>query len=379
MQNYNFIATTSFGLEAVVKREAQTLGLKNITVEDGRVNFSGDFSDLVKANMHLRCAERVLLNLGEFKASTFEELFQGIKKIDWASIIPIDGNFLVTGKSVKSTLTSVPACQSVGEKAIVEKLRQKYNIERFSKSGELYKIQISLLKDKATITIDTTGQGLHKRGYREASGSAPLKETLAAALVNLSYWRPDRVLLDPVCGSGTILIEAAMMGMKIAPGLNRKFVSEDWGIIDSKLWSDARKEAFSQIDYTYDNKFYGSDIDEMSIKIAKANAEDAGVSELITFECKPFNEVKLPCDYGVAIMNPPYGERIGILEEVHDLYRDMGTLFRNNDTWSTYIITSDEEFEKFYGARANAKRKLFNGMIKTDYYQYYGRRPSRDK
>lgn len=374
---YNFIATTSFGLEAVVKREAVDLGLKNITVEDGRVNFSGGFEDLIKANIHLRCAERVLLNLGEFKATTFEELFQGVKKIDWASIIPINGNFVVTGKSVKSVLSSVPACQSVSEKAIVEKLKETYKVERFSKSAELYKIQIALLKDKVTVTIDTTGPGLHKRGYREASGSAPLKETLAAALVKLSYWRPNRVLLDPVCGSGTILIEAAMIGMNIAPGLNRKFAAEEFPIIPKELWADARKKAFSEIDYTYDNKFYGSDIDPVSIKIAKENAEEAGVSDLIEFTCKPFNEVTLPCNYGVSIMNPPYGERIGILEEVHDLYRDMGKLYRNDDTWSVYIITSDEEFEKFYGARANAKRKLFNGMIKTDYYQYYGKRPEK--
>lgn len=374
---YNFIATTSFGLEAVVKREAQNLGLKNINVQDGRVNFSGDFSDMIKANIHLRCAERVLINLAEFKAHTFEDLFQGVKKIDWASIVPIDGNFHVTGKSVKSTLSSVPACQSVSEKAIVEKLRETYKVDRFSKSKELYKIQISLLKDVATITIDTTGEGLHKRGYREASGSAPIKETLAAALVSLSFWKPDRVLLDPVCGSGTILIEAAMMGMNIASGLNRKFAAEEFPVIPKELWAEARKDAFSKIDYSYSNKFYGSDIDPQSIKIAMQNAEEAGVADLIEFSCKPFNEVTLPCDYGVSIMNPPYGERIGILEEVHELYRDMGRLYGANDTWSVYVITSDEEFEKFYGKRSNAKRKLFNGMIKTDYYQFYGKRPEK--
>lgn len=375
---YNFIATTSFGLEAVVKRNAINIGLKDITVEDGRVNFKGDLSDLVKANINMRFCERILMNMGEFNAYEFEDLFQGVKKIDWAKILPIDANFIVNGKSVKSKLSSVPACQSVSEKAIVEKLKETYNVDRFKKTGVTYKILISLLKDKVTVTIDTTGEGLHKRGYREASGSAPLKETLAASLVDLSYWKPDRTLFDPVCGSGTILIEAAMIGKNIAPGLNRKFVAEDFEFIPKNLWAIERKEAFSKINHEYKTMHYGSDIDADLIEIAKENALEAGVDDVITFECKPFSEATLPCDYGVCIMNPPYGERIGILEEVHQLYRDMGKLFRSNDTWSVYVITSDEQFEKLYGAKANAKRKLFNGMIKTDYYQYYGKRPPRE-
>ncbi len=374
---FNYIATTAFGLEAVVKRNAIKLGLQNISVEDGRVNFSGELEDLVKANIHMRFCERILINLGEFKALDFEDIFQGVKKIDWADILPEDANFIINGKSVKSQLSSVPAIQSVCEKAIIEKLKQTYKIERFKKTGVTYKVLISILRDKATITIDTSGDGLHKRGYREASGSAPLKETLAASLVDLSYWRPDRTLFDPVCGSGTILIEAAMMGKNIAPGLNRKFAAENFEFIPKNLWAVARKEAFSQINHDYDVMFYGSDIDADLIEIAKENALEAGVADNITFECKPFNEATLPCDYGVAIMNPPYGERIGILEEVHQLYRDMGNLFGANDTWSVYVITSDEGFEKYYGTRANAKRKLFNGMIKTDYYQYYGKRPDK--
>ncbi len=374
---YNYIATTAFGLEAVVKRNATKLGLNNISVEDGRVNFSGDLSDLVKANIHMRFCERILINLGEFKAYEFEDIFQGVKKIDWASILPIDANFIVNGKSVKSKLSSVPAVQSVSEKAIVEKLRETYKVDRFKKTGVTYKILIGILRDKITVSLDTSGDGLHKRGYREASGSAPLKETLAASLVDLSYWRPDRTLFDPVCGSGTILIEAAMMGKNIAPGLNRKFTAEDFEFIPKNLWAVARKEAFAQINHDYDVMFYGSDIDPDLIEIAKENALEAGVADNITFECKPFNEAKLPCDYGVAIMNPPYGERIGILEEVHQLYRDMGKLFRANDTWSVYVITSDEAFENYYGQKAHAKRKLFNGMIKTDYYQYHGRRPEK--
>ncbi len=374
---YNYIATTAFGLEAVVKRNATKLGLNNISVEDGRVNFSGGLEDLVKANIHMRFCERILINLGEFNAYEFEDIFQGVKKIDWASILPIDANFVVNGKSIKSKLSSVPAVQSVSEKAIVEKLRETYKVDRFKKTGVYYKILIGILKDKVTVTIDTSGDGLHKRGYREASGSAPLKETLAASLVDLSYWRPDRTLFDPVCGSGTILIEAAMMAKNIAPGLNRKFAAEEFEFIPKKLWAEARKEAFAQINHDYDVMFYGSDIDAELIEIAKENALEAGVADNITFECKPFNQATLPCDYGVAIMNPPYGERIGILEEVHQLYRDMGKLFRANDTWSVYVITSDEAFENFYGQKAHAKRKLFNGMIKTDYYQYHGRRPEK--
>ncbi len=374
---YNYIATTAFGLEAVAKRNAVKLGLQNISVEDGRVNFSGDLSDLVKANIHMRFCERILINLGEFNAYEFEDIFQGVKKIDWASILPIDANFIVNGKSVKSKLSSVPAVQSVSEKAIVEKLRETYKVDRFKKTGVTYKLLIGILKDKVTVSLDTSGDGLHKRGYREASGSAPLKETLAASLVDLSYWRPDRTLFDPTCGSGTILIEAAMMGKNIAPGLNRKFSAEEFEFIPKNLWADARKEAFAQINHDYDVMFYGSDIDADLIEIAKENALEAGVADNITFECKPFNEATLPGDYGVAIMNPPYGERIGILEEVHQLYRDMGKLFRANDTWSVYVITSDEAFEKHYGQKAHAKRKLFNGMIKTDYYQYHGRRPEK--
>ncbi len=373
--NINLIATTTFGLEAIVKRELEKLELKITSTQDGRVNFTGDLSAIAKSNLWLRSADRVLLNMGEFKVLEFEELFENTKALPWETIIPEDANFIITGKSVKSKLFSVPACQSIVEKAIIEKLKTKYKINRFEKTGVTYKIQVSILKDIATITIDTSGDGLHKRGYRENSVTAPLKETLASALIDLSFWKPDRVLIDPTCGSGTILIEAAMIGRNIASGLGRKFVSEEWNFIPSKIWKNERKKAYEVIDYDKEIKMYGYDIDYKNIKIAEENAFKAGVDDCIKFEHKEFKKLSLNDDYGVIICNPPYGERIGSLIEVENLYRDMGKLMSTNNTWSFYTITSHEEFEKLYGKRANKKRKLYNGKIKIDYYQYYGERP----
>lgn len=375
MTKIKLAATTTFGLEAVVKREVQNLGFENISAADGHVNFTGDFSTLIKANLNLRSADRIMWVLAEFRAETFEELFQGVKKINWGDIFPKDAHFIVTGKSIKSTLSSVPACQSVAEKAVIEKLKEKYKVERFEKSGAVYKIQVALLKDIVTVSIDTSGAGLHKRGYRENQVAAPLKETLAAALIDLSYYRKDRILLDPTCGSGTIAIEAAMRSRNIAPGLMRKFASEQWEVIDSKLWKEARAEAYSKIDVDFMPTIYASDIDPRAIETAKHNASLAGVDDCIYFSNKPLNEVVLPGDYGVCICNPPYAERMGELKEVEQLYMDMGKLFRADKTWSVYVITSHEGFEKLYGARADKKRKLFNGNVKTDYYQFYGERP----
>ncbi len=375
MNNINLIATTTFGLEAVVKRELEKLELKITSTQDGRINFKGDLSAIAKSNLWLRSADRVLLQMGEFKALEFDELFEKTKALPWDEIIPMDANFIITGKSVKSKLFSVPACQSIVEKAIIEKLKTKYNVNKFSKSGETYKIQVAILKDIATITIDTSGDGLHKRGYREKSVTAPLKETLAAALIDLSFWKADRVLMDPTCGSGTILIEAAMIGRNIAPGLSRKFVSETWDFIPDEIWKEERKKAYSLIDYDREITMFGYDIDESNIEIAKENAFKAGVDDCIVFEHKAFRKVRFKNDYGVIVCNPPYGERIGSLLDVENLYRDMGKLMSTNDTWSFYTITSHEEFEKLYGKRANKKRKLYNGKIKIDYYQYYGKRP----
>ena len=373
----NFIATTTFGLEAIVKREAINLGFSNISVEDGIVNFTGDIKDIPKANINFRCADRVLMVMAKFKATTFEELFQGVKAVNWADFLPKDANFIVAGKSLKSTLSSVPACQKITEKAIVEKLKLTYKgINYFSKSGNTYKIQVALLKDMATITLDTSGSGLHKRGYRENQLSAPLKETLASALIDLSYYKKERFFIDPTCGSGTIPIEAAMIAKNIAPGLMRNFASEKWDFIDKTYWKDARKEAYSNIDVNCKPEIYASDIDEKAIQIAKGNAKIAGVDDCIRFEVKPLNKVDIKnIKYGICVCNPPYAERIGTLDEVETLYKDMGKIFNANKTFSTYILTSHEGFEKLYGRKADKKRKLFNGNVKVDYYQFFGERP----
>lgn len=373
----NFIATTTFGLEAIVKREAQNLGFTNISVEDGIVNFTGELKDIAKANIWFRCADRILMVMTKFKATTFEELFQGVKSVNWADFLPKDANFIVSGKSVKSTLSSVPACQSVCEKAIIEKLKLTYKgITTFSKSGALYKIQVSLLKDNVTITLDTSGTGLHKRGYRENQLSAPLKETLACGLIDLSYYKKDRVFIDPTCGSGTIAIETAMIAKNIAPGLMRNFLAEQWDFVDKSYFKEARKEAYSKIDVNFTPEIFASDIDDKAIQIAKGNAKIAGVDDCIRFETKPLNKLDISnIQYGICVCNPPYAERIGTLEEVENLYKDMGKIFGKNDTFSTYVLTSHEGFEKLYGKKADKKRKLFNGNVKVDYYQFFGKRP----
>lgn len=380
MDKFNFIATTTFGLESVVKREAQNLGFENISVSDGSVNFSGSIKDIAKANIWFRSADRILLVMNKFLATTFEELFQGVKAINWADFLPKDANFIVTGKSVKSQLSSVPACQKIAEKAIVEKLKLTYKgIEIFSKTGVKYTILVALLKDNVIIALDTSGSGLHKRGYRENQLQAPLKETLASALIDLSYWKNNRVLLDPTCVSGTIPIEASLIAKNIAPGLSRRFISEKWEFIDKKIWKEARMQAYRQINVNFRPEIFGSDIDEKAIEIAKHNAKLAGVDDCIRFEVKPLNKVSIKnAEYGSFICNPPYAQCIGVLEEVETLYKDMSKLFSSNDTWSSYILTSYEDFEKLYGKKADKKRKLFNGNVKVDYYQFFGKKPPKN-
>lgn len=375
MDKFRLAASSTFGLEAVVKRELAALGFLGIKASDGKVEFTGGAREIARANLRLRCAGRVWIIMGEYKAVTFDELFEGAKALPWGDIIPEDGKFTVVGKSVKSTLFSVPDCQAIVKKAVVEKLKEKYNCDWFDETGAEYKIQVGLLKDVATLSIDTSGSGLHMRGYRENALDAPLKESIAAAMVSLSYWRKDRLLLDPFCGSGTIPIEAALIARNIAPGLSRKFASEGWDIIGSEIWKDERAAAYRDINYDCQPHIIGSDIDEKAIEIARENAEKAGVDDCITFEARPLEEVTLPEDYGVLITNPPYGERIGELKEVEDMYRTLGRLMRENTTWSTYVITSMEYFENLFGRKADAKRKLFNGRIKTDYYQFFGPRP----
>jgi len=378
MKNLNLIATATFGLEATVKREITRLGCDIAASSDGRIDFTGDFADLARANLWLRASDRILLKMGEFAATTFDQLFEQTKALPWEDFITADGHFTVTGKSIKSGLFSVPDCQSIVKKAVVERLKTKYNMDWFPETGPIYKIQVALLKDVATLTIDTTGAGLHKRAYRAITSAAPIKETLAAAMIELSYWRKDRILLDPMCGSGTIAIEAALMGKNIAPGLNRDFVSEGWPQIDAKIWKDAREEAKSKINNGEIAPIYARDIDKELVAQAKANAKAAGVDDLIQFEVSDVADIALPGEYGVMITNPPYGQRLGEAPQLRRIYGALKRLFPKDGTWSAYIITSDEEFEKHFGRRANAKRKLFNGATKTDYYQYQGPRPPKN-
>lgn len=375
MENIELIATATFGLEAVVKRELMNLGYNDLKVENGRVTFKGTVKDIPKTNIWLRTADRVLLKMDEFKALTFDQLFEKTKALPWDEWIPEDGNFVVNGKSIDSKLFSISDCQRIVEKAVVEKLKTKYNREWFEKTGPKYTIEVGLLKDIATLTIDTTGDGLHKRGYRDRQGDAPIKETLAAAMILLSYWNKERVLFDPFCGSGTIPIEAAMIGRNMAPGLDRKFASEEWHRVNKEYWAEARKEAFKSIDTTTKLHILGCDVDRKAILRARDNAANFGLEDDIAFFIKDFREAELNNEYGVVITNPPYGERLGEKEEVEKLYKDLGAKFKELDTWSSYIITSDESFEKYYGKVADKKRKLYNGRIKVDYYQFFGPRP----
>lgn len=377
MKNVELIATATFGLEAVVKRELQNLGYGNLNVSDGKVSFAADAAAIPRANLWLRTADRVLLKLGEFKALTFDELFEKTKALPWGDWITRDGKFTVNGKSVKSKLFSISDCQAIVKKAVVEKLKQKYKVDWFEETGPEFTIQVALLNDTATLTIDTSGAGLHKRGYRQEAGEAPLKETLAAAMIQLSYWNKKRILLDPCCGSGTIPIEAALIGRNIAPGLNRRFAAEAWPGPGPDLWKRTRVEAFNAIDQDTPLQIFASDLDQNAITVASENAFAAGVDDCITFAAKPLQQLKVEGKYGVVITNPPYGGRLGNHREISELYRAMGKKFSTEPTWSVYVLTAEEKFESLYGARAHRKRKLYNGNIRVDYYQYYGERPPR--
>jgi len=378
MSGLELIATAAFGIESLVSFELKKLGFADVKVDNGRVNFSGGPEEIVKANLWLRCSDRVLIKAGEFKALDFEELFQGTLAVEWENIIPLNGKIHVVGKSVKSALFSVPDCQAIVKKAIVESMKRKYNQEWFEESGPLYKIEISLLNDVATLTIDTSGAGLHKRGYRLQQGEAPLKETLAAAMVNLSRWNPDRPFADPLCGSGTIAIEAAMLAKNIAPGLKRSFAAEEWPMIPQNLWSECREEAQDLI-VNPEVEIYASDHDKKVFDYALENAKIAGVADSILFEKKPLSEFSSRRKYGCIVTNPPYGERMTMDNSLKDLYREMGRVFSNLDSWSYFIITSFEEFEKYFGKKAEKNRKLYNGKIKSYFYQYLGALPERKR
>lgn len=375
MENYELIATTTFGIEAVVKREILALGYKVTKTENGKVTFLSDAAGIAKANLWLRTADRVLLKVGEFKAETFDELFDKTKELEWDKFIPVDGKFTVNGKSVKSKLFSISDCQAIVKKSIVTELKTKYDVEWFSETGAEYSVLISILKDMATLTIDTSGTGLHKRGYRVKSVEAPLKETLAASLVLLSFWNKDRILYDVFCGSGTIPIEAALIGKNIAPGLNRDFASKYWPLIGESIWKEEIKKAKLAINQDVELNIFASDIDEKNLSAAITNAEEAGVIEDISFSVSDYADIDYTKDYGIVISNPPYGERLSNEFKVKEMYRKMGRTFGNLGTWSTYILTSFEGFENLYENKADRVRKLYNGRIPTRYYQYYGPRP----
>jgi putative N6-adenine-specific DNA methylase len=366
---YKIIATTTFGLEAITAKELKELGYEDLVVENGKVTFEGDEMDIAICNIHLRTAERVFIKMAEFKATSFEELFQGTKAVDWGDLIPIDGKMHVIGKSVKSQLHSVPDCQGIVKKAVVEKMKEKYNTDWFSEDGPVYKIEVALLKDIVTLAIDTSGTGLHKRGYRENAGEAPLKETLAAALVLLTKFDGSRQLIDPFCGSGTIAIEAAMIGKNIAPGIQRNFVSETWPTMEKEIWSQVREGAKAAI-----NKenfvIQGSDINGRVLRTAMDNAKKAGVEAYINFQKIPMQNVSSKKRGGLIITNPPYGERLGELEEIKVLYKEFATMYSNLEDWSCYVLTSFEDFEKTFGKKADKNRKLYNGRIQCYYYQY---------
>lgn len=367
--DFELIATATFGLESVVAKELKELGYEDLKVENGRVTFTGDEYDIVTTNIWLRTADRVLLKVAEFKAESFEELFQGTLKVDWGEIIPQNGKMHVVGKSVKSKLHSVPDCQSIVKKAVVEGMRNKYKVDWFEEDGPVYKIEVAILKDIVTLSIDTSGAGLHKRGYRENAGEAPIKETLAAALVMLSNWKPDRQLADPFCGSGTIPIEAALIAKNIAPGLNRSFVSEEWHIIPKNIWEDTRNHARNQIN-NLEFRILASDIDGRVLRTARDNAARAGLSDYIAFQRLPAEEFSSKKKNGVIICNPPYGERLGDSKLVDEIYRNLGRLFKELADWSFYVITSNEDFQKSFGLKADKNRKLYNGRLQCYYYQY---------
>lgn len=370
---YQLLAVCPMGLEAVVSKEIQELGYTT-TVENGKIFFEGDEAAIVKCNLWLRTADRIKIVVGQFNATTFDELFEKTKELPWETIIEKEGNFPVQGRSVKSTLYSVPDCQAIVKKAIVERLKSAYKEKGWlDESGAKYPVEVSLLKDKALLTIDTSGSGLNKRGYRLAQGEAPIKETLAASLIKLANWKGDTPLIDPFCGSGTIAIEACLIAQNIAPGFNRDFVSETWDIMPDRLYDELRDEADQQANYDRPLKIYASDIDPEMIEIARRNAEEVGLSNIINFKVQDVNTLSIESAEPVALIgNPPYGERIGDRAEVEEMYRYIGQLMQEHPYLSTYILTSNNEFEFLVNQKATKRRKLFNGYIECTYYQYWG-------
>lgn len=379
MNRIELIAPCHFGLEAVLKREILDLGYEISSVEDGRVTFQGDAEAVCRANIFLRTAERVLLKVGSFQAVSFEELFEKTKALPWEAYIPKDGKFWVTkASSVKSRLFSPSDIQAVMKKAMVRRLQEHYHMEWFPEDGPEYPVRVFLMKDQVTVGIDTSGASLHKRGYREVSGKAPITETLAAALIMLTPWRGDRILVDPFCGSGTFAIEAAMMAANIAPGMNRSFTAEKWtNLIPKKLWYDTVDEASDLIREPEETDIQGYDADEDVIRIARRNAAEAGVENMIHFQRRDVRDLSHPKKYGFIITNPPYGERLEDKKDLPELYRAFGESFQRLETWSAYMITSYEDAERYFGRKADKNRKIYNGMLKTYFYQFQGPKPPR--
>lgn len=377
-KNLRLTATSTFGLEAVVQRELKTLGFDDITTADGRLSFAGNAEDICRCNLWLRSADRVLLEIAQFEATDFGQLFDQTNELPWEDWIGKSAAFPVRGKSVKSQLHSVPDCQRIVKKAIVERLKAKYRTDWFEEKGPTYAVECSVHKDRVTLSIDTTGDGLHKRGYRTRQGTAPLRETLAAGLIQLSFWNPTRQLADPMCGSGTIPIEAALIGRNIAPGLKRRFTSEDWPQIGQSVWQRYRDEAKSKIVESLPETIIASDIDPRSIQSAKIHAKQAGVDDNIQFDVADISRFSPRRKYGCVITNPPYGERLGEEAEVRKLYETLGRKLASLETWSHYVLTAWPTFEKDFGSKADRKRKLYNGNIACQWYQYPGPRPPWD-
>ncbi len=378
MTTHRLVATSAMGLESIVADEVKALGFETQT-ENGKIYFEGDERAIARANMWLRVADRVKIIAGDFRATTFDQLFEQTKAIPWEKYLPVDAAFPVQGKSVKSKLFSVPDCQAIVKKAIAERLKLAHKrIGFLDESGATFKIEVSILKDVVKLSIDTSGAGLHKRGYRLDQGEAPLKETLAAALVYISKWNPNRPFVDPFCGSGTIPIEAAMIGQNLAPGYNREFISEDWPWMSQKIWDEVRQEAEDLANYDQPLDILGTDIDPRMIEIASNNAIEAGFSDLIQFKQRQLRDFSTSSLDGVMIGNPPYGERIGEKETIENMIMDMGRMMDAHPTWSVYMLSSMADFENLYGRKTTKKRKLFNGFIETNYYQYWGKKSLRE-
>lgn len=375
MDKLRLFATAAFGVESVVARDLKHLGYGDTHTDNGRIFFEGDFEAVCRTNLWLRSAERVHIVLSEFTATTFSDLFDATASIPWEDWLPKDAEFPVTGKCVKSVLMSISDCQSIIKKAIVERLKKVYKLETFPETGSRYHIDFSITKDKVTISLDTTGEGLHKRGYRSLGYEAPIKETLAAAMLMISRWTPGRHLIDPFCGSGTIPIEAALMAMNKAPGIDREFDCQEWSVIPKKIWYNALDEARDLIKPVNEITIQGFDINPEAISMANYHARQAGVSDIVHFQVRDMRDISSKAKYGFIITNPPYGQRLGEKKENSLLYRDMGKSFSKLPTWSYYIINADPDFEKHFGRKADKNRKLFNGGLLCYYYQYFGPKP----